>query len=558
MALRTLGNAILVRGQALLEVCCNACANWCNETKDQCGNVVRECGPLGPDSTGPCAPDCVPPKDPCECGPEKPCPDCHQCINNKCVPIECGECEECINGECVPCGPCEQCIDGECVPCGPCQKCVDGVCVPCDADEVCIGGVCVPKQYYCCYNEPESSESEGQARTTSCVPATITPAGQQNPCQHGAKSGPHSSKMICQQNCERHACAPDSCGNNHCVPDPEGEYENYAACVAACDDPCAMPCTFGPTNGTAQPVDGNYSPGFYSTDGCERDICVSYTATNGRPIRVQIWGPIMVDGCPQPDTRVIKVDSDWRCEECCDCPDVPPRSNDPGDCVGGSKGQITWTKPDGVTEFEVTVLSACDAVYTLDIQACEECTAQQDPGPCACEDNDDCAEGCECVDGACQPPPQCDSPPFCYLNDPSGLGPDFWCGSLSCRCDAENPVGAPCFYLAPSGGQPCPDGDYDFEEFLSTPGLQEGGCFNSEYEGWCLCYEMTDPNIPFDCFENYEYWPPGFPGTPPQCTPGTPEHQNWLDQGLLNSSGKCGGLEGEVLANCVPIENPLP
>jgi hypothetical protein len=401
MSLRAVGGKLLAIGNKLLAACCEICIPpdlWCNTTKDECGNPVSSCGPLSADTTGECTESCVPPTGPCECGPDTPCQLCYECVERKCVKIEdccadgtpCPPCQKCVNGQCVPCGPCEQCMDGQCVPCGPCQKCVEGACVPCGSSEVCINGVCVPRQYWCCYDAPAPSDPT-QPRSTSCRPALLGPNGQQNPCQHGNKSGPHSSSLLCEQNCTKFKCAPDACGNNRCIQDPDGPYESYNACLAACDDPCNMPCSFA----------GASAPGIYSIDGCERDICVSYSSTNGRPIRVQIYGPIMVDGCPQPGTRVVKVDSAWRCEECCDCPETSPRSNDPRDCQGGGKGKVEWTKPDGVTSFEVVVLTACGAVYTLDIQACDECEPQPDPGPCSCEDDDDCAPGCVCVDGEC-------------------------------------------------------------------------------------------------------------------------------------------------------------
>lgn len=447
MSLRAVGGKLLAIGNKLLAACCEICIPpdlWCNTTKDECGNPVSSCGPLSADTTGACTESCVPPTDPCECGPDSPCPLCYECVERKCVQIEdccadgtpCPPCQKCVNGQCVPCGPCEQCIDGTCVPCEPCQKCVDGVCVECGANEVCVNGVCVPRQYYCCYDSPESSSSGGAARTTSCRPATLTPNGQQNPCQYGAKSGPHNSALLCEQNCNKFKCAPDACGNNRCIPDPEGPYESYNACLAACDDPCNMPCSFA----------GASAPGIYSIDGCERDICVSYSSTNGRPIRVQIYGPIVVDGCPQPGTRVVKVDSEWRCEECCDCPETPPRSNDPRDCAGGGKGQVQWTKPDGVTSFEVAVLTACGAAYSLDIQACEGCDPQPDPGPCSCETDDDCAPDCVCCEGECVkkddiPPGKCCGP--CDEENPCPEG----CACVDGKC--ATPCQGPC---------PCPAG----------------------------------------------------------------------------------------------------
>lgn len=408
MSLRAVGGALLAAGNRLLAACCDICYPpdlWCNASKDPCGNTISSCGPLGQDTTGACTEVCVPPPDPCECGPETPCQLCYECVERKCVRIEdccadgtpCPACQTCVNGVCQPCGDCEACEDGTCQPCGPCTECIDGVCEPCA--DLCIGGVCFPSQYYCCYDSPESTG--GGPRTTSCRPARLTAVGQENPCQYGAKSGPHASSLLCQQACSRFKCVPDACGNNQCVPDPNGAYENYQACSQACGDPCNMPCSFAGAN----------APGIYSIDGCQREICVSYCSTNSRPIRVQIWGPIMVNGCPQPGTRVIKTDSDWRGEDCCDCPD----DRGEGQLEGGPKGQITWNKPRGAISFEVAVLTACGAAYTIDIQACDPCAEQDDPEPCACEDDGDCNEGCHCCDGECQAEPcgGCD----CDLSD---------------------------------------------------------------------------------------------------------------------------------------------
>lgn len=409
MALSTLGGKLLLVGGRLAQSLACCCTRWCRRVgSDVCGNPVYDCGTQQQGSVGPCTPACKPPVEPCDCGPDIQCPVCYECIDRKCVRIEdccadgspCPPCQQCVDGACVPCGECEQCVDGICLPCGECQKCVGGECVPCDAGEVCIGGVCVPKQYYCCWDS--CADKLANNNNTTCTQATVSGSSQTNPC--GAdnttggcgsltKSGPHATSQLCSQECQRYECVPDACGNNHCVPAADGPYPSRSACLAACDDPCNSPCTFSGAN----------APGVYDIDGCERDICVSYSSLESRPIRVQIWGPIMENGCPVPDSRVIKSDSDWRGEACCDCPEDRPQ----GDLEGGPKGQITWTKPEGATWFEVYVFFPCanDSTYELDIKCDGDCDDLTEPASCPCEGDGDCAGGCHCCDGECQAEP---------------------------------------------------------------------------------------------------------------------------------------------------------
>lgn len=414
----TLGGALLRVGNQLalsLACCCNRL--FCRQVRqDECGNPVYECSTESAGSIGDCTPDCVPPQDPCECGPNTPCDQCFECIDRKCERIEdccadgspCPECQKCEDGTCVPCGECEQCVDGTCQPCGPCQKCDGGDCVPCSAGEVCIGGVCVPKQYYCCWASAEDKRLN--TNNTTCKAATVSGSTQESPCgtdtEEGetgevdlTKSGPYASLQQCEPNCQKYACVPDACGNRECVPDPDGEYDSQAACLNNCEaDPCSSPCSFAGAN----------SAGVYSIDACERDICVSYVSPDSRPIRVQIWGPTLDQDCNVVAERVIKADSDWRGEECCDCDSRPT-----GDLEGGPKGTITWNKPRGVTSFEVVVLTACGATANIDIQCSDNCDEMPDPDMCPCENDGDCNEGCHCCDGVCQDEPCVDCQGIC-------------------------------------------------------------------------------------------------------------------------------------------------
>lgn len=456
MALATLSGKLLVRAGRLAQSLACCCARWCRQTgQDACGNPVYGCANEQVGSIGECTPECKPPDEPCECGPETPCPECEECIDRKCEPIEdcCGEntpcppCEQCVDNVCVPCGECEQCVDGACVPCGPCQKCEGGGCVPCGPEEVCIGGVCVPKQYYCCWASAEDKRLN--TNNTTCKAATVSGGTQTSPCgtdtEEGetgevdlTKSGPYANLQQCEPNCRKYKCAPDACGNNECVPDPDGPYATRAECLAACPaDPCSSPCTFTGAN----------APGIYSIDACERDICVSYVSPDSRPIRVQIWGPTLDQDCNIIASRVIKADSDWRGEECCDCDSRPA-----GDLEGGPKGQITWNKPRGVTAFEVVVLNPCGATVAIDVQACAECADLPEPEQCPCNLDADCANACHCCNGVCQAEPcggcqpcECAIPDqhaggnnVCFVSCVAVGIPNF----LQCGCGEFNGVGA--------------------------------------------------------------------------------------------------------------------
>lgn len=436
---------------------------------DDCGNPTYACSNDPDASIGPCTPDCKPPEEPCECGPDKPCQPCFQCIDSKCVRIEdcctsdedCGPCSKCVDGRCEPCGECEQCLNGLCLPCGPCQKCEDGGCVECGSDEVCIEGVCVPKQYYCCWEScpDEWYDDNGTQKKrpvdpppgTTCIEAEVGSGGFESPCGYGVtpnksppseaedcdltKSGPFVSLQQCEPQCERYDCVPDACGYRQCVPASDGPYTSMGEClsgqydssnnltVAACvEDPCSEPCTFGGATVTDSAPTKSLT---YAIDGCERDICVSYSSLRSRPIRVQIWGPTLDSNCNVIASRVIKADSDWRGEECCDCPD----DRGDGQLEGGPKGQITWTKPRGVTSFEVYVFFPCPKggdTYELNIECSDNCTPTPNPELCICADDDDCADGCHCCGGRCQPEPcACDPNQECeYV-------------VVSCTCDPE-------------------------------------------------------------------------------------------------------------------------
>jgi len=174
--------------------------------------------------------------------------------------------------------------------------------------------------------------------------------------------GPYGSSSECEDNCRKHNCTPDACGNYSCTPDEAGAYLTKEDCNDNCDDPNSGQCGMSPDPFTANGVGGGSRSYQFTVGRSEftnnREICVSYASTSGHPIRVQIWSPdISSDGCTQIASRTIKGDSQWRCQEECSC-----GFSAPGGCKGAPRGFVKWrTKQKGVTTFEVTVLTECDA-----------------------------------------------------------------------------------------------------------------------------------------------------------------------------------------------------
>lgn len=365
MGLRSVGGKLLAIAGRLVDACC------CGQKKqydcvpvgvDSCGNALVECQKVpfgGTYATPNCDNQCpLPP--PCECDP--PCDGCSECVDGVCEPNY-GGCEECVNGTVQSaCGPCEMCIDGVCTPCPSGYECVDGVC--------CNGPNCDPPpgNYYCCYEYDDTvspgspDEPRDGVTTTYCFNG---PCGKMIdnvfvPQAWRTAGGPYDSAAECEDNCQKHSCAPDACNNYSCVPDSAGAYLTKEDCDENCDDPSGGQCALSPDNFTASGTGAGVRSYFFSVGSAaftgSREICVAYASTTGRPIRVQIWSPDMgEDGCTQIASRTIKGDSQWRCQEECACD-----FGAPGGCKGAPKGFVKWrTKQKNVTTFEVEVRTEC-------------------------------------------------------------------------------------------------------------------------------------------------------------------------------------------------------
>ena len=386
MGLLANAGRLLAVGGRFITTCC------CKKYKcvvigvDSCGNKLEQCveaadgNYFDPNCEGLCLSG-----GPCECEPP------------------CDGCSTCEEGECVPAyGPCETCDDGEIVPlCGECETCVDGVCYPCPEGYVCVNGECIdlppPADYYCCYSKEEGGSEPAAPRTASC---------QSGPCSsvidgvlvlepEREAGGPYTSATECGESCRPHNCTPDACGTLSCTPDDDGAFLTQEECAADCDDDGLCGLSGDPF--TANGVGGGSRSYFFTVGAAEftagREICVSYASTSGHPIRVQIWSPDMSGvGCTQIASRTIKGDSQWRCQDECSCDFVAP-----GGCKGAPKGFVKWrTKQQGVTTFEVAVLTECAAnVWQIGV-TCGPCIAmpaiQCCCGPCVLDEPDDIRE----------------------------------------------------------------------------------------------------------------------------------------------------------------------
>lgn len=371
------GGALLFKGNLVNECCCKW---WCCIVGyDDCGQPIRSCSRTKTDDA------CTGPFDTAE--------ECYD------------ECPE--PPPCCPCGCCEICIDGECYPCPDGYSCVDCECVPPPPPPP-------PGPYYCCYNytgpepgydDPEGLEAVRRSGTTCHIgPCGRVEDGEFIPEEWRTAGGPYGSLRDCNAACQRHTCLTDDCGYQHCSPDSNGQYTTRDECYDTCVDPAEQPCAISPSSPYTVNGFGAGTWNYYFTiDPAEnRPICVAYVSTCGRPIRAQIWAPLLSGtGCEQIADRTIVGDSQWRGTEDCNCDFDPP-----GGFKGVPKGFVKWrTKQRGVTTFEVQILTECPENEWQITVTC---------GPCAEMPNYKCC--CDC--GTLRPEVGCIKFPFGFDDAP--------------------------------------------------------------------------------------------------------------------------------------------
>lgn len=200
---------------------------------------------------------------------------------------------------------------------------------------------------------------------------------------------------------------------------------------------------------------------------------------------------------------------------------------------------------DPETQEVVTIPAQCSACYTVKCSVgsdivwygndCSTCSQHAEAvcspvryGPCGLVDSG-CVDDESCT--------SCDNKGPCPVMVWTGYDPDWYCSSLGCKCDTSSPIGTICAHRIPSNGQPCPDGDRP--QIAGDVDLKTYGCWNIPGNpNWCECISLA--NNANDCFENYEFSPPGFDEFPPDCT------------GFTNANGGCGGNIVVDVASCIP------
>jgi hypothetical protein len=366
-------------------VCCNR--YWCVPSyTDACGQQRYTCtSPTGNPPNGSQGPYASP-----------------QCEGQSCAPIN-----PCLKWWCYitgysPCSKtlyrCVQDSSGAGAIAGP----YDTGCPSCVSDYTCSGG-----NWYCCYDQDQTT-TIGQLQKAA-------PHCQSSPCtgmstgNYGYySSGPHGSQAACYASCQKHACS-----NNACAPDSTGQYDSQKACEDVC-----IGC--GSTSGSIN-ADPNRPPSFSTVFGQGNISVIQEPTVRSTPpvalvsrkflvgasagrvavtmsvslapgysrlgtIRWQILGSGFDGAGRQVASRVMKADSGWRvgCLDghypCDPSPDAHCRDGingvtitgpiqDPADFVDASGRQyydvIYWCKPEGVTCFEVAVLSPCESVDWL-------------------------------------------------------------------------------------------------------------------------------------------------------------------------------------------------
>ena len=373
----------LVKRAGQLAMSCACCIKyWCvPSTTDYCGRQLYTCTSATTPPQGALGPYYSPNCNTASCNPTTP------CLKWWCFITGYSPCSKTLYS-------CAQSSTGAGAVSGP----FDAGCPSCSSDYNCGAN-----DWYCCYDQDQASTSAQQS----------APHCQQGPCfgmnngWYGRySSGPHATEAACNSACQKH-----SCDSGSCVPSSTGQYASLQACLNGCGCSAQQAGIVVNPNQTPPAIttipalwrSGIYPAGTvrdnppvalvsrkFSVDAAAGRISVdmSVYSVNGvtRPgfVRWQILS-IGTDGAGnQVASRVMKADSGWRGR----CPNEIYPCDPPSDCVDGVNGvsingpvldpadfqvynAIYWCKPQGITCFEVAVLSPCyntDYYYTVSYQ----------------------------------------------------------------------------------------------------------------------------------------------------------------------------------------------
>jgi len=290
--------------------------------------------------------------------------------------------------------------------------------------------------WYCMANPPPP---DGSPTTHYCQSGTTPPAG--------SVAGPYETDQACNDSCNANVCIGctdpvdpvdpnnppaktwncviNGCGVGACVniaPLTTGQYTTQAECIAAgCQQVAAGDCAI-PESGvkiTGEPIK------IFTVGSAEMKFCLSYNAYK-IPNRFQVYREqIDVTTCviTNPGVYISPViDSQWRGIDKSTCPANVGALDAP-------EGFMIFTKPKGLTTFQVRVLESCNNAnadkwhYTIRCQ-------NKDSPPCSAPTCTDaggafpCMEDMKCgADGKCAKDPElCGPCPTCPPVGPLGGG----------------------------------------------------------------------------------------------------------------------------------------
>jgi hypothetical protein len=424
----------------------------------------------------------------CLCDALDECPNCEECIDGFCTPIECpdqvcdpdtGDCVDCVSsGDC----PCDQvCINNQCQCADPSQFINDkGCCVDClsNADcaecENCVGGTCVP---------------------VVCPDGICNPAN--NTCVECLVGGDCSGDNECCIN-NRCACCPGYYRNS------EGDCVELPDCISDGDCPLCFVCVDGECKPLICPV------GKVCIDGRCEDECDCW-ARDCKGNKVCVSNSFGVCYC-----KDCTGGCDADCIDPCECigqncvakPCYGPciSGNDCGEGCGCLNGECVPCDSLDCDICDTSNGCSCLGGVCVDDPCTNFCTSGEDCiGNCgcdidsyecvscesvSCQTNANCPEGCYCDNGVCRKSPcahvTCDDANDCGQGCGCDNGICVPCSSLNCQtAECANVEGCEC---NPSGV--CVDDNLGCQEIATL--TKNGQCeLRAELTtGCCSCSDI--------------------------------------------------------------------
>ena len=324
------------------------------------------------------------------------------CLGNCSVDADCGAGNWCSAGVCSPlrnggeaCGGASECATGSCVDGVCCDTACNGQCEACDVPG--SAGTCTPvagaphgARAACATDGSACGGACDGTNATSCAYPAAETTCRGGTCAAGvatdaaACDGAGSCPAAQQVNCAPYACGATACRGD-CNADGDCAAGNY--CAAGVCSPVKVPgeaCSSASQCGTGSCVDG---------------VCCD-TACNGQCEACDVAGSVgtcsPVAGPPHGARTACASDG----------------SACAGTCDGSSRGACAYPdssvscRASACADGVVTQPAACDgagACPAAEQTSCGGFACDGDACGTSCNDSSACAEGHECVSGACVP-----------------------------------------------------------------------------------------------------------------------------------------------------------